>query len=561
MANIQLSTEGTGPRVATVEVSTEHRQIVVMGDVSSTAAGTTGVTVGSVALLGGSTANLTGYTLLSTGLAAAAIDPRQATIVGGTSGAGLGTIVSTAAGAAAIDPRQSTIVAATSGAGLGTLLSTGAGGAAIDARDRNWTITETVPISAGSTLDVRVIGAGSSGVIGTALISTGLTGAAIDPRLVTLQEGSSGTDIGVALLSTAFGSAAIDPRQATIVGGTSGTGIGVILSTAAGSAAIDPRVVSPSSQWTVTAQTGASTVLIGVIAVSTSTGTGTLIDPRQVTIVAATSGTGLGTILSTAAGGAAIDPRDRNWSLSTGDRTSATLLSSGATFVFATTASPSSDVMALSVRPVMGSTATTLGSVALLAGTTGNSVGSVALLAGSTANTIGAVAISTGTGPVRVYGDIAHDSTNAGNPVHIGGEARQTNPTAVADEDRVRAMYDDVGRAVVRIGHVRDLQNSTHVTFTSTSETQLIAAGGAGVYRDITHLTFTNESTSATVEVVLSASSGSGSTGYRFLLAERGGIDMDFSRTLQQNTANSAWVVTLQSAVTVDTLVTWENNV
>lgn len=237
-----------------------------------------------VQIFGAASSAVLGTVLSATSLTGAAIDPRQSTIVAATSGAVLWTVgagssgvtgtslISTALAGAAIDPRQATIVAATSGAGLGTILSTAVGSAAIDPR---------IISSVGTTVDVRVIGAGSSGVVGTVLISTALAGAAIDPRQVTVVAGTSGAYISV-LNATAAAGATIDPRQSTIVGGTSGAGVGTIVSTAAGAAAIDPR------QSTIVAAT--SGAVLWTVGAGSSGVTGT-------------------TLISTALAGAAIDPR------------------------------------------------------------------------------------------------------------------------------------------------------------------------------------------------------------------------------------------------------------
>jgi hypothetical protein len=100
------------------------------------------------------------------------------------------------------------------------------------------------------------------------------------------------------------------------------------------------------------------------------------------------------------------------------------------------------------------------------------------------------------------------------------------------------------------------------VTVTTTSETQIIAAGAAGVFNDITSLTITNRSTANVIRVVIASSSGSGSSGYNFTLAERGGVTVAFSPPLKQTTAASAWVATcVVGASTFDVVVNYVSNV
>jgi hypothetical protein len=54
----------------------------------------------------------------------------------------------------------------------------------------------------------------------------------------------------------------------------------------------------------------------------------------------------------------------------------------------------------------------------------------------------------------EVVGNVAHDAVDSGNPVKIGGKAADPTsmPSAVAAADRVNAVYDLSGRAVVTQG-------------------------------------------------------------------------------------------------------------
>ncbi len=62
----------------------------------------------------------------------------------------------------------------------------------------------------------------------------------------------------------------------------------------------------------------------------------------------------------------------------------------------------------------------------------------------------------------EVGGDVAHDGVDSGNPTKVGGQARTTNPTAVADSDRSNFITDKLGKQVV-VGSIRDL-SSTEIT-------------------------------------------------------------------------------------------------
>src|SRR5262245_49635784 len=126
-----------------------------------------------------------------------------------------------------------------------------------------------------------------------------------------------------------------------------------------------------------------------------------------------------------------------------------------------------------------------------------------------------------------VEGNVAHDAADSGNPVKIGGQARQTNPTAVADADRVQAVYDDIGRQVVILNHVRDLVDQGSLTLSTTTETTLLAAAGAGVFLDLTLLLITN--TSATAVRVDFRDATAGTVRFSVAIAANGGAVIAFN--------------------------------
>lgn len=389
---IRLPADSTGKFLDTTELTVgantvERERLVIAGDgsteladVKSTvptsamfglvvrpAMGSTTVTLGSVALLSG-TSGLIGTVNVSTAAGGASIDPRQVTVIAGTSGAGIGTIISTAAGSAAIDPRLVTLQAGT---------------------------TALIGAVAFATVSNNVSLWSSSGVnISASTVAPSSDGMGMFVRMVNASSGMTGGNI---MLSTGFNTAAIDPRQATIIGGTSGAGVGTIVSTAVGAAAIDPRqatIVAATSGavlWTVGA---GSSGVTGTTLISTALA-GAAIDPRQATIVGGTSGAGIGTIVSTAAGSAAIDPRQAtlqagssantvgNVTVSTG---SVALYSSTGGAIAVSTQTLSTDAMGFAVR----------------------------VAAAGTSNTIGGVAVSTAPGGLRAF----TDSTGTYNSVY-----------------------------------------------------------------------------------------------------------------------------------------------
>jgi hypothetical protein len=151
----------------------------------------------------------------------------------------------------------------------------------------------------------------------------------------------------------------------------------------------------------------------------------------------------------------------------------------------------------------------------------------------------------TGTTTQPVAGDVAHDAADSGNPVKVGAVARTTNPTAVADADRVNLRANKLGDLIVLKNAPRELKVRNTVSIAGTGETTILAAGAASVYHDLTHLTITNGSASATVVTLRDATGGSAVDKYS--IAANGGITINFSDPATQATAANNW--TLQSSV------------
>lgn len=63
-----------------------------------------------------------------------------------------------------------------------------------------------------------------------------------------------------------------------------------------------------------------------------------------------------------------------------------------------------------------------------------------------------------------VSGDVAHDAVDAGEPVKIGGKASTSEPTAVANLDRVDAYFDENGRLHI-VGKSYDTNSGADLSF------------------------------------------------------------------------------------------------
>lgn len=165
-----------------------------------------------------------------------------------------------------------------------------------------------------------------------------------------------------------------------------------------------------------------------------------------------------------------------------------------------------------------------------------------------TAVSVGTGAADAGTQRVVVAGS-AHDDAVSGSPLLQGAEARTANPTAVGNGDAVRLMADDVGRQVVAPHGVRDLTGHANITLSSGTETTLISAGAAGVFRDLLLVTLSNTSSTA-VRVDIRDSTGGTIRYSMFLAADGGGAVIPFPAPFKQAAAANNWTAQLSSAVT-----------
>ena len=159
-----------------------------------------------------------------------------------------------------------------------------------------------------------------------------------------------------------------------------------------------------------------------------------------------------------------------------------------------------------------------------------------------------------------VQGDTAHDSVDAGAPLKIGGKARTTNPTAVANADRVNAIFDDLGRLVVVLNHVRDLIAHQHTQIASSSSETTIVSAVASTFLDLTSLVITNQTATAVNVTIKDATAGT--TRMIIALAANGGAVMNFPVPVTQAAVNNNWTATLSSAaVTVNFFTQFVKNV
>jgi hypothetical protein len=81
-----------------------------------------------------------------------------------------------------------------------------------------------------------------------------------------------------------------------------------------------------------------------------------------------------------------------------------------------------------------------------------------------------------------ICGDVAHDAADSGNPLKIGGKASTSAPTAVAANDRVNSYHDAYGRQVVvaERGYQDSVRTAT-ISADMQAATAISAAPGASL--------------------------------------------------------------------------------
>ena len=160
----------------------------------------------------------------------------------------------------------------------------------------------------------------------------------------------------------------------------------------------------------------------------------------------------------------------------------------------------------------------------------------------------------------ETQGNFPHGTTDAGNPVKVGGKARTANPTAVGDADRVDAFFDDVGRQVVYPYQVRDLTTTAYVSLINGTEATLLA-GASGVFHDLVLVTGANTSTNA-VLIDIRDTKASNIVLSLFIPA-KDTKSMFFQAPIPQSEADSTWTVDMgdDSNTTVDIFALFIKNV
>lgn len=151
-------------------------------------------------------------------------------------------------------------------------------------------------------------------------------------------------------------------------------------------------------------------------------------------------------------------------------------------------------------------------------------------------------------GNVRQVGNIAHDGADAGNPVKIGGKARTTNPSDVADGDRADLFMDVKGKPVVLTNTPRDLVvEPSPTTITSTTTATSINSADASNKLDMLSIVLVNGSSTRT-RVELYDNDGS-TLRWVFFVPGNDMRGMVFQTPLKMPSSNSVWKVKTVTSV------------
>jgi hypothetical protein len=135
-------------------------------------------------------------------------------------------------------------------------------------------------------------------------------------------------------------------------------------------------------------------------------------------------------------------------------------------------------------------------------------------------------------------GDVAHDSADSGNPVKVGGVARSSEITAVANGDRANLVTDLVGKLItLPYCNPENLLAGSTSDITGTSNTSIIAPQGASVRIYVTSLIVTNSH--ATVGTWVNVKDGTTTIYTGYAAAVGGGFAVTLPTPLRL-TANTA---------------------
>ncbi|MFZ1301479.1 MAG: hypothetical protein WAQ27_02780 [Candidatus Microsaccharimonas sp.] len=305
----------------------------------------------------------------------------------------------------------------------------------------------------------------------------------------------------------------------------------------------EPLYTDPIGRLKVSAQNGAFDAVTGTITASTQTVAADVTRAGSATIfISGTYATGLTLTFEVTADGT-------NWVTVLAQPTNAQTIgttSGGLTAnnVIAWDISPLLGVTQLRARASAWASPSGTANIRIVPAVQSPELAPVAAISSGTVTTVSTVTtLSTLTGS-----GIASGTADSSNPHKIGGQARTTNPTAVADAARVNFIGDKLGKQVV-VGSIRELKVQQQTTITSSTAETTILAAVASTFLDVYGLIISN--TSATVCSVAIKDATAGTT--RFNVSVLPGDTFTFmvpeSAAHSQAVVNNNWTATCSASV------------
>ena len=160
-----------------------------------------------------------------------------------------------------------------------------------------------------------------------------------------------------------------------------------------------------------------------------------------------------------------------------------------------------------------------------------------------------AVSIASDQSVIPAGGDVAHDGVDSGNPVKVGGIAKTSLPTAVADADRVNALHDKFGRQIMR-SNLRELLGVQQTQISaSTSETTIVTAV-ASTFLDLYGLILANTGATAVTVTIKDATAGTTRAKIYVPAGDTRGFMLPADAGIPQASSNNNWTATCSASTT-----------
>ena len=145
---------------------------------------------------------------------------------------------------------------------------------------------------------------------------------------------------------------------------------------------------------------------------------------------------------------------------------------------------------------------------------------------------------------------------------NVTGQARITNPPAVADGQKVSAIFDKLGKQIV-VGAIRDQKTRQRTNIAaSTAETTIITSGGIGVFNDLYGLIISNNGSAVMSVTIRDVTGGIPIAVFEVPATDTRGMMLPVDSAIPQTTAASAWTATCTpNATSVDITALYVKNI